>query len=41
MAGEENSFRTGPAHFGHASSGGSENFRISSKRSPHFSHAYS
>ena len=42
IAGDENSFRTGPfPHFGQVSSGGSEYFTIFSKRFLHDSHSYS
>ena len=42
MAGDDSSFSTGPLpHFGQLSSGGSENFTIFSKRSPHAVHWYS
>ena len=40
-AGDDTSFRNGPPHFGHSVSGGSENFRIVSKRCPQDSQAYS
>ena len=40
-AGDEISLRTAPPHFGHSASGASENFRMSSKRCPQFSHWYS
>src|SRR3954469_16480792 len=41
IAGDDISLRTWLPHFGHTSSGGSENFRIISNRWPHFSHSYS
>ena len=41
IAGDDSSFRTLPPHDGHASTGGSENFWMRSKRVAQVSHWYS